>query len=402
MNIAALKIVLRGSLSGGRRLLSSDSGFCGSAGILPGFCFLLTACGGEPDPYDVAAQVGEELIYEREIDKLAAARPGVSRQELLQALVDRKLLALEARARGLDRERAFTGRLAWEVREKTINSYQADRVNARIAVTGEELRQLFDRGGYGREKLLRRSRAETPEAAAELRRRILQDGAEAAGEDLGYLNRVGAARDGIPPQVFAELKPGTVSEPLPGEEGFTLIHCAAEREADFETYRGQLLESVRRERFVEEHLALIGELAREFRLRPAPAGFAILVARDPKAGIWPRFSPAEGRTPLFVYEGGEITVGEYVSSFRVAGEQPALGDSLGIYLAAWKLPVPKTLVWEAALAAGYLETEEIRSWRREREEVLLIAALRRAGKDRDIDRLAARLRRQHAGSIHLY
>ena len=373
---------------------------CG-VGFLTGFCCLLIACGGEPDPYDVAAQVGEELIYEREIDKLSAARPGVSRQELLQALVDRKLLALEARARGLDRERAFTGRLAWEVREKTINSYQADRVNARIAVTGEELRQLFDRGGYGREKLLRRSRAETLEAAAELRR-ILPDGTEAAGEDLGYLNRVGAARAGIPPQVFAELKPGTVSEPLPGDEGFALIHCAAEREADFETYRGQLLESVRRERFVEEHLALTRELAQEFRLRPAPAGFAILVARDPKAGTWPQLSPAEGRTPLFVYEGGEITVGEYLSSFRVAGEQPALGDSLGIYLAAWKLPVPKTLAWEAALAAGHLEVEEIRSWKREREEELLIAALRRAERDRGIDRLAARLRRKHAGSIHLY
>ena len=401
MNPAILNPPLR-ALYRGPGTFISGPGFRGAARVFPGFCCLLIACGGKPDPYDVAAQVGEELIYEREIDKLSAARPGVSRQELLQALVDRKLLALEARARGLDRERAFTGRLAWEVREKTINSYQADRVNARIAVTGEELRQLFDRGGYGREKLLRRSRAETLEAAAELRRRILQDGAEAAGQDLGYLNRVGAARAGIPPQVFAELKPGTVSEPLPGDEGFALIHCAAEREADFETYRGQLLESVRRERFVEEHLALIRELAEEFRLRPAPAGFAILVARDPKAGTWPRLSPAEGRTPLFVYEGGEITVGEYLSSFHVAGEQPALGDSLGIYLAAWKLPVPKTLAWEAALAAGHLEVEEIRSWRREREEELLIAALRRAERDRGIERLVARLRREHAGNIHLY
>ena len=370
--------------------------------FLLGFCCLLTACGREPDAFDVAAQVGEELIYEREVGRLSAARPGVSRQELLRVLVDGKLLALDARSRGLDRERAFTGRLAWEVREKTINSYQADRVNARIAVTGEELRQLFERGGYAREKLLRRSRAETPEAAAELRRRMLQEGPEAAVEDLGYLNRVGAARAGIPPQVFAGLKPGDVSEPVPEEEGFALIHCAAEREADLEAYRGELLESVRRERFVEEHLALIRELAQEFRLRPAPAGFAILAARDPKAGTWPRLSPAEGRTPLFVYEGGEITVAEYVSSFRVAGEQPALGDSLGIYLAAWKLPVPKTLVWEAAMEAGYLETEEIRSWRREREEALLIAALRRAERDRGIDRLVARLRREHAGSIHLY
>ena len=401
MNPATLKTPLRALYRGPGTFLSGP-GFRGSARVFPGFCCLLIACGGEPDPNEIAAEVGEELIYEREVDKLSAARPGVSRQELLQALVDRKLLVLEARARELDRNRAFTGRLAWEVREKTINSYQADRVNARIAVTEEELRELFDRGGYGQEKLLRRSRAETLEAAAELRRRMLQDGAEVAGEDLGYLNRVGAARAGIPPQVFAGLKPGAVSEPLPGDEGFALILCAAEREAGFEAYRDQLRESVRRERFVDEHLALIGELAGEFRLRPAPAGFAILVSRDPEAGTFPRLSPAEARTPLFLYEGGEITVGQYLSSFRIAGEQPALGDSLGIYLAAWKLPVPKTLVWEAAKSAGHLETAEVRSWKREREEELLIAALASAERDRGIDRLLARLRREFSGRIQLY
>ena len=126
--------------------LSPAPAFAAQQGFLPGLCCLLAACGGEPGPNDIAAEVGEELVYEREVDKLSAARPGVSRQELLQALVDRKLLLLEARARGLDRNRAFTGRLAWEVREKTINSYQADRVNARIAVTEEELQGAFRPG----------------------------------------------------------------------------------------------------------------------------------------------------------------------------------------------------------------------------------------------------------------
>ena len=402
MNLATLNIPLRRSQYRGLRIVCPGFRYCGDAVSLLAFACLLTGCGGERNPYEIAAQVGEELIYEREVDMLSAARPGVSRQKLLQALVDRKLLALEARARGLDKERAFTGRLAWEVREMVINTYQADRVSARIAITVEELKQLFERGGYGHEKRLRRARAESLEAAAERRRRMIQGAAATAGEDLGYLNRVGAAKAGIAPQAFAGLKPGTVSEALPEGEGFTLIHCTAEREADFEAYRDQLRESVRRQRFVEEHLALVGELAKEFRLRPAPAGFAILAARDPAAGTYPLLSPAEARTPLFVYEGGEITVGEYLSSFRIAGEQPALGDSLGIYLAAWKLPVPKTLVWEAAKAAGHLQREEMRSWRRDREEELLAMSLRRGERDRGIDRLVARLRRQYSGRIHIY
>ena len=360
MNPATLKIPLR-ALNPGPGTSLSGPGFPRGARVWPGFICLLAACGGEPDPNDVAAQVGEELVYEREVDKLSAARPGVSRQELLQALVDRKLLVLEARARGLDRNRAFTGRLAWEVREKAINSFQADRVNARIAVTGKELKELFDRGGYGHEKLLRRTRAETLEAAGELRRHMLEDGAAATQEDLGYLNRVGAARAGIPPQVFAGLKPGAVSEPLPGDEGFTLIHCAAEREAGFEAYRDQLRESVRRERFVDEHLALIGELAEEFRLRPAPAGFAILVARDPEAGTFPRlFSRRDSHSSLPLRwwrdHGGRIP--QLVPHRRGAARPGRQSRDLSGRLEA---AGPKTLAWEAAKAAGHLDTGEVQS-----------------------------------------
>ena len=367
---------------------------------------VLIACGaGERASDDVVAQVGEEFIYERDVEKLMVARgaergSSASRREHLQTLIDRKLLALEARSRGLDESTAFTRRLAWEVRERAINTYQASTVNARVVVTEEELRQLFQRGRYGSEKLLSRLLVATRQEAIDLRRGLQQNRGRSAEEDrLGYLNRVGAAKAGIAPQVFAALQPGSVSDVLPGDDGFAIIYCAAAREADFARYREELHESVRVERFVAKHLAVVEELADGYFLRPSAAGFAILVARPP--GREPRLSRAEARTPLFVYKGGHITVGEYINSFRAAGEQPALGDSLLVSLAAWKLAIPKTLVWESAKAAGHLDSDEMRSWKQRRAEELLIHALRQSEGDRDVDELVVRLRREYSEKTRL-
>ena len=74
----------------------------------------------------------------------------------------------------------------------------------------------------------------------------------------------------------------------------------------------------------------------------------MLVDKDAKAGPYPHLSAAEASTPLFAYNGGQITVGDYIDSFRQAEEQPALGDSIQVIRAAWKLPIPKAMVWEAA------------------------------------------------------
>jgi hypothetical protein len=363
---------------------------------------LLIACGlGERQPDEVVARVGAESIYERDVQRLAKHRPNTAREDHLQSLIDRRLVTLEARTRGLDKSPAYTRRLAWEVREKVINVYQAETVTARISITEEELRQLFERGRYGSEKRLSRVTVRSVEEGLDMRRRMLEKEVSVDSGDLGYLNRVGAAKAGIPPQVFADLRPGSASEVLPVDDGFAVVFCSAEREVEFAAYRDELRNSLRKERFVDEHLAVLNKLAAEYQLRPVAAGFAILVGRDPAAGPHPTLTRDQVRTPLFTYRGGRITVGEYLEAFRLAGERPAFGDSLRVHLAAWKLPIPKALVWQAATAAGVLDTEAMQSWKRRRSEKLLLRMLLRPGAaGTPGKKFIERLRRQYAGQIH--
>ena len=347
----------------------------------------------------VVAQVGEEPIYKKDVERLIASLgPGLrskesgdaARRDYLQSLIDQKLLVLAARARGLDKTQMFDEQLAAKFREKVINTYQARTVYARIEISDEKMRQRFDQGQYQREKFLSRLVVESLEEAREIRRQIAQgvaldslakaysrDGrTPPRGGRLGHLNRVSAAQAGIAPQVFVALSSGAVSEVVPVDGGFELIYCSDERDAEFIKYREELYKSMWKEEFVAQHRALLEEQAATLDLSPVSAGFAVLVAKDAKAGIYPHLSAEEASTPLFAYNGGQITVGDYIDSFRQAEEQPALGDSVQVIRAAWKLPIPKAMVWEAAKSAGYLDSEEMRLWKQRKAEQLLIMALR--------------------------
>ena len=369
--------------------------------IILGLGWMLLGCAAqEQAPANpVVAQVGDEPIYKQDVEKLIASLgPGLrskesgdaARRDYLQSLIDQKLLVRAAQARGLDKTEMFDEQLAARFREKVINTYQARTVYTRIEITDEKMRQRFDQGQYQREKSLSRLVVDSLEDAQEIRRQIAQGAAldslakaysrdgrtPPRGGHLGYLNRVGAVQAGIAPQVFVALSPGAVSEAVLVDGGFELIYCAAEREAEFAKYREELYKSMWKEEFVAQHRALLEEQAAILDLRPVSAGLAVLVDKDAKAGTYPPLSAAEASTPLFAYHGGQITVGDYIDSFRQAEEQPALGDSVQVIRAAWKLPIPKAMVWEAAKSAGYLDSEEMRVWKQRKAEQLLIMALR--------------------------
>ena len=369
--------------------------------IILGWGWVLLGCAAqEQAPANpVVAKVGGEPIYKQDVEELIASLgPGLrskesgdaARRDYLQSLIDQKLLVRAAQARGLDKTEMFDEQLAARFREKVINTYQARTVYARIEITDEKMRQRFDQGQYQREKSLSRLVVDSLEDAQEIRRQIAQGAAldslakaysrdgrtPPRGGHLGYLNRVGAVQAGIAPQVFVALSPGAVSEVVLVDGGFELIYCADEREAEFAKYREELYRSMWREEFVAQHRALLEEQASVLNLRPVSAGLAVLVDKDAKAGTYPYLSAAEASTPLFAYHGGQITVGDYIDSFRQAEEQPALGDSVQVIRAAWKLPIPKAMVWEAAKSAGYLDSEEMRVWKQRKAEQLLIMALR--------------------------
>ncbi len=92
--------------------------------------------------------------------------------------------------------------------------------------------------------------------------------------------------------------------------------------------------------------------------------------------LFPELSSREAATPLYTFEEGRITVGDYIAALRAAGTRPALEGRREVDRAAWKGVIPESMFWEAARRQGYHELALLLEWK-EREEIeLLLKALR--------------------------
>ena len=64
--------------------------------------------------------------------------------------------------------------------------------------------------------------------------------------------------------------------------------------------------------------------------------------------------------------------------------------------------MPKTLVWEAAKAAGHVDSDVVQHWKQRRAEELLILYLRQSRADPSMQSLLDRLRRVRAQEIRTF
>jgi len=359
---------------------------------------LLAACARTPeDP--VVARVGDQAITRKEVEEFAASLlPGLrsaksgqqARRDYLQTLIDEKLLVRQARDQGLDTARALVADLERACRQKAVEAYTKTHLEPRIHISEEDLEARFAAEGLARERALRRLVVRT-RAEAEQLRAALEGGADfaalasshsleksraARGGYLGFIDRTWAARLQIPPQVFESLPAGRVSAPLPLRDAWQLILFAEERSADFKARRPRLQRAAWKEQLSRQHRAAAEELAHEFGLRVERDGLEILRHKRPGLPLFPPLSEQEAAAPLYIYERGQITAGEYLDAFRRAGVRPGLGDSLEVARAAWQLVIPEYLFCEAARREGYLETPAFLQWKERKEVELLLRALR--------------------------
>ena len=360
---------------------------------------LLIACTETPPAEQIVALVDEEPITENEVEEFAALllrglrsrKSGdAARLDYLQTLIDEKLLVLEARAQGLDTSRTFKAGLEKAFRKKVVDDYQQRHLFPRIIIAEEEVQDRFIKDGFDRERALSRLVVKTAEEAAQLREQLeqgadfaalarahsLEEGRASKGGYVGFIIRPWAARNHIPPQVFEDLLPGEISQPLPVQSVYQLIRFAEDRETDFNLYRNQVYNAIWKEEMRLHRRALAEELAYEFALQLHSNGLEILKNKQTGMRIFPKLSTQEAATPLYLYKQGEITVGDYIGVFREFGVKPGLGDSLEVVQAAWQFAIPDRMFWEDARQSGYDGTAPVLRWK-EREEIdLLLKALR--------------------------
>lgn len=356
---------------------------------------LALGCGEAPDP--IVARVGSHTISAATLRAFVEKLPeglrlqeqaDVVRRRYLQDLIDRQLLLMEARQRGLDTtEAARTGvRDAVDNRARTL--YRIREITSEIQVSPEETHSFFAKEGYDRERhlsaILVASRGALDTVLAELKRgrpfaevaraRSLDQRSAQRGGELGYIDREMAPRLHVPPETFRTLPLGQVSEPLSAGERWHVVLFTEERAVDFEKYR-QLIEArLFRERVAqaeEEHLERLEET---LQLRLRPEGLKELVEAYRNRVL---DSLAASPRPLYVYDRGEISVGNAQQALLKFNLYRGLADSARAAAVLKRVVLHPFLMEEAARRADIYAEPEIRQLAETTSEDVLLEMLRK-------------------------
>ena len=359
---------------------------------------VLSGC-GEDAHGPVLAEVGETRIHtaqlrrfeERLVESLRSKEAGIEgRRQHLQALIDKEILIQEAAARGWDRDPDLRRKLEREWTERLVNEFFAREVDAKIALEEQEIHDHYVKTGRNRAvkaaKIVVESREEAEEIVRLLeggadfgelarQRSIHRPTAEQGGRYAGY-----ATKDQMPLPVMQEkvfpLKKGQITEPIPLPGGtYGVFQVVVEVPVPLERVRSLVEAELHREKAGLRSMELGRELLEALDLRPREDGIEFLAARLESEGY--TFSEVERGTVLYEFDGGTVTVGEFVDAARENYWEFSGDVQEQVRRFAESVLVPRALAMQAAHKAGIDREREMVAWRQAREEERLLAVIRK-------------------------
>ena len=373
---------------------------------------VLSGC-GEDAHGPVLAEVGETRIHtaqlrrfeERLVESLRSKEAGIEgRRQHLQALIDKEILIQEAAARGWDRDPDLRRKLEREWTERLVNEFLAREVDAKIALEEQEIHDHYVKTGRNRAVKAAKIVVESREEAEEIVR-LLEGGA-----DFGELARQrsihrptaeqggryagSATKDQMPLPVMQEkvfpLKKGQITEPIPLPGGtYGVFQVVVEVPVPLERVRSLVEAELHREKAGLRSMELGRELLEALDLRPREDGIEFLAARLESEGY--TFSEVERGTVLYEFDGGTVTVGEFVDAARENYWEFSGDVQEQVRRFAESVLVPRALAMQAAHKAGIDREREMVAWRQAREEERLLAVIRKkATGDVQVDDAEAR------------
>ena len=364
---------------------------------------LLTACAQDHKGTAVAIVGAREITAEelrhfvrRLAPSLVSDEAGQrAREDYLQTLVDREIALLEAHEKGLDQDPDLLKTLDEKKREHLLSLYRDREILPQIQVSEEEIRQFFDQQDMARERrttaILVRTREQAQEIRAQLeagsdfgelaKKHSLDTWSALREGELGFVTRAAAERLlGIPVEVFDTLGTGQVSPPLRRGRNYHLVRFLADRPTDLQTHRESIKTQLQEEkqRALEEEQA--DTLAREFNWQRVSAGTTLLKDKGAALGESGKLqlTDEEKRVPLFTYEGGAISLADYMAVLRQHRIRAprALLDSVFIGLLGRRFLQKPALFVAAAERLGLPEDPEVVKWVEKTRQELLVRGIR--------------------------
>ena len=339
----------------------------------------------------VVARIGEAVLQAGELRDFAISTPrnlrskqegAAARQDYLRSLLVKHLLYLEAQVWELQESMAVQKRVEASWHQHLIEVYRNEQPAIQVEVDEADIRRYFEENDLGRQRqlagILVEKKSQAQEVLAKLasgesfedlaRQYSVHKGSAAQGGVWGYISRQQARRLKIPDAVFRDLPVGVVSDILPINKRYLVMRFLQDRPGSLEEQRSRIRSVLHAGKLKEAKREKGRSLAREFSWKIESAGLQLLLQKAAAYSAVHRrhFSAREAIQPLFTYQGGQVTVGEYVDAlWEDAGRAHSgwgVKDSAAVVAAAESTVMQSAILLEAAKRAGIPERLEEQNW----------------------------------------
>ncbi|MXY44643.1 MAG: hypothetical protein F4Y50_11425 [Dehalococcoidia bacterium] len=351
----------------------------------------------------VVAEVAGQAITADDVARLRKrllrlGRDPLSPAQALRPLIDRKILFIEAEARGLAADSLVLVQLAAATNQHLVDRLYLEEVSLLISVSEAEIREQYHARGLDRKREVRgRHIAVATEGEAVRMLEQLRNGADfaglarqssldsasaAKGGDMGFWQEEDARRSGFVETLFA-LDIGEISEPYQDARGgYHLIQATEEQLVGFERQAAGIQRSLERRKKDARWRAYLDTQAEQsgFEIDQSTLDFLIQQGRRAEDLI-PTVAPQDGQRVLCRFDGGSIGLAEYVEMLRAAParRRPAPVDSADIIHFVRTEALITHILPQTARERGWLEDPQMRRTLAQKREELLVDRLRRVG-----------------------
>ena len=354
---------------------------------------------GCAENHSVAARIADRTVtldqVERVWDKLPQEQKK-SKQDVLETLINRELLFLEAKNRELDKSAQVLASLEHVRQQRAVERLIENEVKSRVTVSDEEIRTYYENSDLRTKREVRGRHIMVKTAAeaqtlyqalldgedfAELARRFSMDRQTAdKGGDLGYWDE--SLMIGPVSKVLFSMQPGELSAPFQGRESyFHIVRVEDQRPLPYESLKKRIKDRLYADRLAAQTAEFRTTIRKQFNLQLVEETWLQLVTLGKTAshGI-PEFGVDEHSTrPLILYEGGQVALEQYLKWLVTTSPQrrPVTVDTASIARYARRTAVDSVLLPLAAQQAGLADDDEMKRYLENRRAVLMIEELRR-------------------------
>ena len=389
-------------------------------GLIAGVALALNPGCSDDNP-EVLATIGNEEItlaqllefVERTPERLRSEKPGTeATRDHLQSLIDMQLMELEARDLDLQEDPGFQEEFGKLRRKRLIAELVRRHLEDKERLSTEELRKRYAESKWSRQLQLAHielsSEAEGEKALAEIRGgrsfdevalEMSRDEATAGkgGVIERFVGREHIEDIGLPLKVAEELfalSVGEVSKVYELGDGYEIFKIVQETAAP-NWYGDVFAKKEQEERFRRLKNQLVRDLAEKYHFRLDPEGLAFLLEKAalPDANFL-RIPVDERDVVLCRFDGGQLTLQDFSDAYRqVWFYREVRFDSSGIADFVDQHMLEETILAHEAEIRGLGEEEQVLSWLAEKEESMLVHALKETEVDARVDTSEAEIRR---------